>query len=209
MGQAIECRALVNGAPETGIALLETDSVLFRGETRVKAPFKEMHSVASVDGRLELDWPGGRLALDLGRYADKWAEKILNPKGLLDKLGVEPGMRAALVGIDDGAFERQLAQRGAAADADPASADLVFIGVDRIADVARLKPIRERSPATPVWIVMPKGRADLKDYEVIAAARQAGYTDVKAARFSATHTALKFLALGERAKIAGGRQGNG
>ena len=44
-----------------------------------------------------------------------------------------------------------------------------------------------------VWVISPKNRKDLRDIEVIAAGKAAGMVDVKVARFSESHTALKFV----------------
>ncbi len=69
-----------------GKALLETESVVFRGEFRVELPFSDLRR-----GR----GPGpphplvrdGTLVLDLGDEAVRWAAKIRNPPTLADKLG--------------------------------------------------------------------------------------------------------------------------
>jgi hypothetical protein len=42
-------------------------------------------------------------------------------------------------------------------------------------------------------VIYPKGVPQIKEIRVIQAGRAAGMKDVKVARFSATHTALKFV----------------
>jgi len=44
-----------------------------------------------------------------------------------------------------------------------------------------------------LWVVRPKGTADISDADVIAAGRKAGLVDVKVVRFSETHSAEKLV----------------
>ena len=44
-----------------------------------------------------------------------------------------------------------------------------------------------------IWVVYPKGRQDIREVDVIAAGKSAGFTDNKVCRFSETHTALRFV----------------
>ena len=58
----------------------------------------------------------------------------------------------------------------------------------------RLRRLRETiQPAGGVWVVWPKGRAELREEDVRAAAKKAGLVDVKVVAFSATHSALKLV----------------
>jgi hypothetical protein len=44
-----------------------------------------------------------------------------------------------------------------------------------------------------IWVVWPKGREELKENDIIAAAKDAGLVDVKVAKFSETLSALKLV----------------
>lgn len=121
---------------------------------------------------------------------------------LLDKLGVRPGTRVTVLGIDDPVFLGELATRAvvsvAAAPEAPspeAATDLVFLGADQPTELGRLGALRAAIyPAGAIWIVSRKGRAaTLRDVEVIAAAREAGLVDNKVVSFSPTHTALRLV----------------
>ena len=52
---------------------------------------------------------------------------------------------------------------------------------------------RALSPRGGLWVIRPKGHAEISEAEVRAAARGAGLVDVKVASFSPTHTADKFV----------------
>ena len=74
---------------------------------------------------------------------------------------------------------------------------------DAAADLARLPSlITWIEPAGALWAVWTKGRQELNENHVREAALDAGLVDVKVARFSATHSALKLVI--PKAKRLGG-----
>ena len=44
-----------------------------------------------------------------------------------------------------------------------------------------------------MWVVAPRGSADVREADVLAAGKAAGLVDVKVVRFSPTRTAHKFV----------------
>lgn len=192
MGQERECELRYVGKTDAGKAYLETDYVLFRGTERLKIAFKDITSVRARGGALHLDFPGGPAVLDLGEYdAAKWAQKIEFPPSRLDKLGVKRGTKIqAVSGIDpDFLLEAQAA--GAVLNNVPP--DLVFFAADKSADLQEIPKLFAALPAgAALWVVYPKGVKTIRETEVIEAGRAAGLKDTKVARFSDTHTALRF-----------------
>ena len=196
MGQEVQCSAHVGGRTIVGKALLETDELLFRGDERVRIRLADITKATADDGRLVVRHKGGSVTFELGRAAVRWAERINHPPTLADKLGVKPGHRVAVVGLDDPPFTKLLEERGAdvGRGRPRKGCDLVFLGVHRPRDLDRLATL-EGSMARDgaVWVVYPKGRKDPSEVDVIEAGKAAGLVDVKVARFSDTHTALKFV----------------
>ncbi|HLX41893.1 MAG TPA: hypothetical protein VKR43_00590 [Bryobacteraceae bacterium] len=194
MGQEANCEAKLDRKVSQGKALLETDYVLFRGEFRVKIPFRAMKSVAAKGPWLEIAAEEGTLSLQLGpAAAEKWAQKILNPPSRLDKLGVKAGMLVSLAGLKDSAFIAELEARGATVRGRPAKdSDIIFLGAAKKADLEKIDQLSGWiKPAGGIWIVYPKGIESITEGDVLGAIRRAGLADVKVASFSATHTALK------------------
>ena len=116
---------------------------------------------------------------------------------LLDKLGIRPGMRVAVIDIDDPEIRRLIAERTTdltegAAEPDT---DVVLFGAETPADLARLATLATRiRPNGAIWIVSRKGKAATLRYEeVLDVAKAAGLIDNKVASFSQTHTALRFV----------------
>jgi len=201
MGQEVRCEAQFAGKTSgsrisAGKALLETDDLIFRGDFRLSIPLKDIQSLAAADGVLEVTWPAGTARFTLGAQAEKWAHKIRNPRSLADKLDVKPGMRVSLCGVRDTAFREQLnARTGEIFEGKPGKdSDLIFLGAETQKELARLQPLEaslKRNGA--IWIVYPKGHTEITENHVRGAGLQAGLVDVKVARFSETHTALKFV----------------
>jgi hypothetical protein len=116
---------------------------------------------------------------------------------LLDKLGIRPGMRVALIDIDDDSIRALLAGRTSdVTDGWPGpDTDVVLLGADSMAQLAPLPELAARiRPNGAIWVVSRKGKAaTLRDVEVIEAARASGLVDTKVASFSATHTSLRLV----------------
>jgi hypothetical protein len=187
MGQECDCKLRIGARAIPGRAQLETDFLLFRGAERLKVAFKDLTAITANDGLLTLEYPGGPAVLELGAQAAKWAQKILHPPTLLDKLGVKPGLAIAIEGEFDAEFLAQLGQLT------KSNADLLLYAAASAAGLARIpRLISKLKPTGSLWIVYPKGVAAIREVEVIEAGRAAGLKDTKVARFSETHTALKF-----------------
>ena len=196
MGQETVCVARFGESVSKGKVLLESEDLRFRGAFRLTIPFGKMHSVAATGGELAVDFEGGRAIFELGDLAERWAEKIRNPRRLIDKLDVKPDARVAIVGVDDDSFLNQL--RGRTRDVLRYSLvpglDLIFLQAETVArleQIDALVPFLRRDGA--LWVIAPKGQRQITELDVLSAGRAAGLTDVKVARFSATHTAHKFV----------------
>jgi hypothetical protein len=188
MGREARCVVRHAGQQAEAKALLEDDELIVRAPFRLTVPRSEI--AAAADGELlTVDYAGGRIELELGeREAAKWAHDIANPTTLADKLGVKPGQRVRLAGGAD----RELV--GAGRQVTAGQADIVFLALDSAADLALIDSLQHEIAADgAIWVIRPKGRDDLTEGMVIGAGRAAQLHDVKIARVSATHTAMKFV----------------
>jgi hypothetical protein len=180
-----------------GKALLETDHLVFRGTIRLNIPRNAITQAEADAGTLRVTFPDGTALFELGPSAAKWAEKIRNPPSLLDKLGVKPDMRVAVLGVDDGEFLAQLEARTSdiARRTPKPDTDIIVFGANAVGELARLEKLRGYlTPAGAIWVVHTKGKAAaFRDVDVFAAAKKAGLVDVKVAAFSPTHTAEKLV----------------
>ena len=194
MGREAMGAVRIGDAAGKAKVLLETEELIFRGEVKGKAAFKSLTAIEPGPDGLRLAWPEGEATVELSeREAAQWADRIAHPPSLLDKLGIGDGTRVAVLDVDDAAFTAELAGR-AVTLVQRGPADVVVWSIDEAADLARLPSlIGWIEPAGAVWAVWPKGRKEFNENHVREAARDAGLVDVKVARFSATHTALKLV----------------
>ncbi len=196
MGKEAKAWGQLSDGESDGKLLWEPPKLIFRGAVR---GIYQGHALRGI--RVEGDdivlSDGTRFTLDPGQ-AEKWVHAILNPPSRLDKLGVKPGMRVVVDGVDDEAFLEELAGRvevetGTAEDFE--GVDLLFLAADDLAELDRLEDLKGvLADKGAIWIVSQKGKgAPLKDTDVLGAARGVGLSDTKVCGFSATHTALRFV----------------
>lgn len=198
MGYDASCTLRIDGAAHKGTAWLEHKDLVFRGPTRLAIPLASISQATADGGVLRVTFNGRVAELEIGdAAATKWSKRIMNPPSRLDKLGVKPGMRVALVGLKDPAFEAELASRAASvvrSTASRARVDLLFYRAAHRDALAQLATLKDRiQPAGALWVVRPKGRAEITESETMSAGKRAGLVDVKVVSFSDADTAEKFV----------------
>jgi hypothetical protein len=195
MGNEATCRVEIGAEAAEAKALLETEELIVRGALRAKIAFRDAKDVVAEDGVLRLRWNDRDVRIHVGRDAPKWAEKIRNPKSVLDKLGVKAGQRVSAIGTLDDGFLEDLAKRGVDLSRRlRRDSDTIFFTAARREDLARLEELRRAlAPAGAVWVIRPKGIAAIGESDVMAAAKSAGLVDVKVVRFSDALTAEKLV----------------
>jgi hypothetical protein len=196
MGLEARCRAHFGGRSGEGKARLEDKDLLFTGELRFKIPLADVRAAEAKKGVLHVLSAAGEARFELGKDAEKWALKMRYPRGLMDKLGVKPGAKVSVVGLDEPWFLRELEERGAVVSRGRArkGSALVFAGMTAPADLARLGALREAvEPDGAVWVIWPKGRKAFREDDVRAAGPAARLVDVKVVSVSETLSGLKMM----------------
>jgi hypothetical protein len=134
--------------------------------------------------------------LTLGEAASKWAFKIKTPRGLMDKLGVKPDSTVSVIAVADKALLEELRERtphlteGRAAE----GSDLVLAFMQAKGDLLALKRLRAAIKTNgAIWVIWSKGRKELREDDVRAAALSVGLVDVKVASVSSTLSGLKVV----------------
>jgi hypothetical protein len=196
VGAEIACSARIGRKSVAGKALLEAHEIIFRGDgARVVIPLAEISALDAAGGKLKLTYPGGTVIFEIGPQAEAWAEKIRNPKSVLDKLGVQPGQRAVLLRVPDAALAEQLRERGVMVSTRLVrDADVIFLGAETLPALAGLRQtITYMKRDGALWTLTPKGKDGIKDTDVMGIAKAAGLVAVKVVGYSATHSANKFV----------------
>jgi hypothetical protein len=115
----------------------------------------------------------------------------------IDKLGIKPGFRVAVIDVEDAALMDELRTRtdqivvGKPRD----RRDAIFYAAESMIALEALESLKERIVASgAIWVVSRKGAdRSLNDTDVIAAAKRAGLVDNKVVSFSPSHTALRLV----------------
>jgi len=197
MGAEASCTATVKGRTVPGKARLETEKLEFRGnDLKLSIPFMAVKKVSVRGDSLDIVHAGGRVTLEIGSSAFRWADKILHPPSRSQKLGVKADWKASAVGVDDKAFLKELDQSVASLSIGRVAKDndAIFFGAAREADLLQFEKLKTMiKPDGAIWVIRPKGRPEISERAVMAAGKAAGLVDVKVVGFSATHTAEKFV----------------
>jgi len=195
MGYTVDCKLKYEGKSYAGKALLETDYLEFKGDLRLKIPFKSITAAALEKTALQIKFDGRSASFAIGTEAEKWLQKIFHPKSLLDKLGVKPEYKVCVLKIDAASFLSDLEKRTPNITRRLSSeCDMILLGADQESDLATLDRCRASLKKDgAIWIVNPKGQKSFNENHVLAAGKKAGLVDVKVVKFSETHTAHRFV----------------
>src|SRR5262245_23653912 len=197
MGLEASCTVRYDSKTSMGKAQLEEKEILFRGDFRLKVPLAEIKKADVKGGALTITWKGGQARLDLdAAAAAKWADRIRNPRGLLDKLGIKPESSVAVVGLDEPDFLQQLRARTRRVAIGKAAkgTDTVLVAMEAIRDLKRLATLRKAiEPDGAIWVIWPKGVKAFREDDVRAAGPSMGLVDVKVVSFSETLSGLKMV----------------
>lgn len=144
------------------------------------------------------------------------AEEKVFTKPLIDKLGVKPGSRVGVLGIDDTAFRELLQARTTDISSGRLhkGCDCIFFSANSPRELERLARLKEYlKPNGAIWVVSLKGKAArITVVDVIAEALQAGLVDNKVVSFSETEKAVRLsvpLSLRRSGSQASGASGQG
>jgi hypothetical protein len=195
MGNETKTIVRYDGYSHEAKVLLETDEIILRGDLKLKIPFRDIRHAAAESGDLVVRWSNHELRVPLGRDAATWADKIRNPKSRIDKLGVKGDQKIAALGSLDEDFLAELGARGGDVSRRLRSGcDIIFAAIGSREELSRLRKLREAlQPSGAIWVIRPKSDPRIREAEVMAEGKAAGLVDVKVVRFSATHTAEKFV----------------
>jgi hypothetical protein len=199
------------GAPRAGVAALCADELRFHtGRTGregqdffVHIRFDEIVSLVAdgAAGTLTVATDDqGAVIFHLGRLATAWKQIIEDRPDLLRDLGVTARSRVALVGVDDDALCQALAARVpgfADGAADAGRLDVLFLGAEHRADLARLAAAAGRvRRGGVIWVVYPVTSRAVTGAEIVAAGGAAGLLAGDEVALSPERVAQKLMRLG-------------
>ena len=96
-----------------GTALLETDELRFRGDTRMRIALRDVSAVSAKDGTLRVEHANGVAVLRPRRPGGELGREDPLAAHAADKLGVKRGMQVAVIGVEDRDILDDLEAKGA------------------------------------------------------------------------------------------------
>lgn len=210
MGLEATCNLKYEDRTANGRALLETDVLLFRGgDVKLSIPHADISAIETIDGELRVTYPGGIAAFELGPAAEKWAERLRSPRGIVDKLGIPDGGRVAVINFDDAEILAQIEQKASdfAEYAAPPDSDLILWRVDRREELSEMDSLmKSLRPSGALWVLRSRDGSRVSEGMIRQTAHNIGLVDVKVLRLTEEITGLKFVS---RKGYRGGGGGGG
>lgn len=197
MGREASCTARVGEEGAEVKALLESITVVLRGDLKRRWAIAALENLR-VDGEtLRFEADGEAVVLDLGaKEAERWLRKLLTPPPTLAaKLGISAEHPALLMGPTHGALDPALAEAlGHGLTSNPRAAHMLVAVVQSPSEVERMADFHAGMPCKTVWVVHPKGPdASPSDAEVRGELRGRGYVDNKTSAVSDRLTATRYV----------------
>ena len=197
MGREARCTAQVGTQTADATALLESTTVVLRGELKRRWDIAALQNLRTEDGALRFEAGDEAVSLQLGEpEAGKWLKKLLTPPPTLAaKLGVSADNPALLIGPTVGTLDPALAEALAGGlTGNVKTARMLVAVLCKHDELQRMADFHADMICKTVWVVHPKGPgARPSDADVRLELRARGYVDNKTTAVSDALTATRYV----------------
>jgi hypothetical protein len=197
MGREARCTARVGDQSAEVTALLESTTVVLRGDLKHKWDIATLQNLRVDDGALRFEAGDDAVALQLGEpEAGKWLKKLQTPPPTLAaKLGVSAANPALLIGPTVGTLDPALAEALAGGiTTNLREARMLVAVISKPGELQRMADFHADMICKTVWVVHPKGPgANPSDADVRLELRARGYVDNKTSAVSDKLTATRYV----------------
>lgn len=197
MGLEARCQCTWRDKTETVRAHLDATGLDTSGSIRMRIDLPKIKAAEASKGCLRLRTSEGTMVLELGDKAEKWAQFIKYPRSRIEKLGIKPGQRVLLVGLEDSELDAELESRDCVIlrRETKTPVDVVMVLIDEPEKLSLIARYRKAiAPDGTLWVIRPKGKATpVTEAQAREAALRAELVDVKVVSFSDTLTAEKMV----------------
>lgn len=198
MGREARCTAHVGNESAEVTALLESTTVVLRGDLKRKWDIAALQNLRVEDGgALRFEAGDDAVTLQLGEpEAGKWLKKLQTPPPTLAaKLGVSAANPALLIGPTVGTLDPALAEALAGGiTTNLREARMLVAVLSKPGELERMADFHADMICKTVWVVHPKGPgANPSDADVRLELRARGYVDNKTSAVSETLTATRYV----------------
>lgn len=193
MGLEAVCAVSCGGPASVGKAHCGDGVLEFSGDFRLKWKWSDLESVVVEGETLVVVRNGERADFELGESAEKWRHAILNPRSVVEKMGLKPTHQYQLWGNFEPEFLADVvAQAGEPAKVGPY--DVLFVRLLDFSDLSQIVNARaEIKRNGMIWVLWAKGRKEFNDSHIRAYCLAHGLVDVKIASVSSVLTSCKYV----------------
>ena len=197
MGREASCTARVGNETAEATALLESTTVVLRGDLKRRWDIAALQNLRIEGEELRFEAGEEAVALVLGeKEAGRWLKKLQTPPPTLAaKLGVSAENPALLIGPTVGPLDPALAEALAGGiTTNLREARMLVAVLSNPSELPRMAEFHADMICKTVWVVHPKGpEASPSDTEVRLAMRNWGYVDNKTSAVSDKLTATRYV----------------
>ncbi|MFG6412765.1 hypothetical protein ACG02S_02520 [Roseateles sp. DC23W] len=198
MGREARCTAQIGTQAADVTALLESTTVVLRGELKCKWDISSLQNLrVEAGGALRFEAGDDAVTLQLGEpEAGKWLKKLQTPPPTLAaKLGVSAASPALLIGPTVGTLDPALAEALAGCiTTNVREARMLVAVISKRDELARMADFHADMICKTVWVVHAKGPgANPSDSDVRLELRARGYVDNKTTAVSERLTATRYV----------------
>jgi hypothetical protein len=197
MGREASCTARVGAETADVTALLESTTVVLRGDIKRRWEIAALQALRIEGEELRFEVDDEAVALALGeKEAGRWLKKLQTPPPTLAaKLGVSAENPALLIGPTVGTLDPALAEALAnGLTTNPREARMLVAVLSKPSELERMADFHASMICKTVWVVHPKGPgASPSDAEVRTELRSRGYVDNKTSAVSDKLTATRYV----------------
>ena len=197
MGREASCTARVGDETAEVAALLESTTVVLRGDIKRRYEIAALQNLRLEGDELRFEAGEEAVALTLGdKEGAKWLKKLQTPPPTLAaKLGVSAENPALLIGPTVGSLDPALAEALAGGiTTNLREARMLVAVLSNASELPRMAEFHADMICKTVWVVYPKGpEAMPSEAEVRLAMRNWGYVDNKTSAVSDRLTATRYV----------------
>ena len=197
MGREASCTARVGAETADVTALLESTTVVLRGDIKRRWEIAALQALRIEGEELRFEVDDEAVALALGeKEAGRWLKKLQTPPPTLAaKLGVSAENPALLIGPTVGTLDPALAEALAGGiTSNVREARMLVAVLSKPSELERMADFHASMICKTVWVVHPKGPgASPSDAEVRTELRSRGYVDNKTSAVSDKLTATRYV----------------
>lgn len=194
MGLEAKAILMANRKRLAGKLHLDSRSLQFRSrQVKHDILLRDVTSATAKGLELHVSINHSNYVFEVPERPERWVDKILNPPSLAKKLGIKPGQNCWLSPGFSRSFAATIRDAGGKIKRSGESCDLAFYFIDDRAGLQPLVHTCQRLPdALSIWVVYPKGSADITQSDVMETMKRINFGPSKTASIDDATSSMRY-----------------